>query len=112
MSIFRLNHRCSLLLEYLAYHLPHYPQVSDSSGFGTGGTSIPVAVLQSSDSSCYNSANNAEGAWVFNVDPQGGITQCESVRLWWEQEFANGCVPHCSAAGFPSSALFGYSTLI
>lgn len=85
--------------------LVHYPQVSDSSGFGTGGTSIPVAVLQSSDSSCYNSTVNAEGPWVFNVDPTGGITQCESVRLWWEQQFANGCVPHSSAVGFPSSAL-------
>ncbi|KAI9438584.1 hypothetical protein H4582DRAFT_2111468 [Lactarius indigo] len=66
--------------------------VSDSSGFGTGGTSTPVTVLQSSDSSCYNTTQSVQGPWVFSVSPTGGITQCESVRLWWEQEFINGTV--------------------
>jgi hypothetical protein len=76
----------------LAYRLPRHPQVSDSSGFGTGGTSTPVTVLQSSDSSCYDPTKSVQGPWVFSVDPTGGITQCESVRLWWEQNFVNGYV--------------------
>ncbi|KAI0252516.1 hypothetical protein BJV78DRAFT_1124573 [Lactifluus subvellereus] len=66
--------------------------VSDSSGFGSGGTSTPVTVLQSSDSSCYNSSRSVQGPWVFSVNPTGGITQCESVRLWWEPSFVNGTV--------------------
>ncbi|KAH8987813.1 hypothetical protein EDB92DRAFT_1801048 [Lactarius akahatsu] len=66
--------------------------VSDSSGFGSGGTSTPVTVLQSSDSSCYDTTKSVQGPWVFSVSPTGGITQCESVRLWWEQEFINGTV--------------------
>jgi len=92
MSIFCLNHRCAPLLESFAYRPPHYPQVSDSSGFGTGGTSTSVTVLQSSDSSCYNSTQSVQAPWVFSVNPTGGITQCESVRLWWEPEDVNGTV--------------------
>ncbi|KAF8269218.1 hypothetical protein EI94DRAFT_1024014 [Lactarius quietus] len=78
---------------------PNYPEnssfvavVSDSSGFGTGGTSTSVTVLQSSDSSCYNSTQSVQAPWVFSVNPTGGITQCESVRLWWEPEDVNGTV--------------------
>ncbi|KAI0261650.1 hypothetical protein BC834DRAFT_895258 [Gloeopeniophorella convolvens] len=66
--------------------------VSDSSGFGSGGTSTPVTVLQSDDSSCYDTSKSVQGPWVFSVNPAGGITQCESVRLWWEQPFVNGTV--------------------
>ncbi len=105
MSISSFNHRCAPLLESLAYRLPHHPQVSDSSGFGTGGTSTPVTVLQSSDSSCYDTTQSVQGPWVFSVSPTGGITQCESVRLWWEQQFVNGCVSPF-LRGRPS--LFGY----
>ncbi|KAH9003378.1 hypothetical protein EDB86DRAFT_3217636 [Lactarius hatsudake] len=79
--------------------------VSDSSGFGSGGTSTPVTVLQSSDSSCYNTTQSVQGPWVFSVSPTGGITQCESVRLWWEQQFINGYVLHSSAVDLPSSAI-------
>jgi hypothetical protein len=81
----------------LAYRLPRHPQVSDSSGFGTGGTSTPVTVLQSSDSSCYNSTEGIQLPWLFYVDPTGGITQCESVRWWWNQSLVTGCVLHSSA---------------
>ncbi|KAI0298662.1 hypothetical protein B0F90DRAFT_1818532 [Multifurca ochricompacta] len=66
--------------------------VSDSNSFGSGGTSTPVTVLQSSDSSCYDASHSVQGPWVFSIDPTGGITQCESVRWWWEQSFVNGTV--------------------
>ncbi|KAI0064397.1 hypothetical protein BV25DRAFT_317474 [Artomyces pyxidatus] len=68
--------------------------VSDSSsnGFGSGGTSVPVAVETSSDASCYDPSTNVQGPWTFSIFPTGGITQCESVRLWWEQPNVNGTV--------------------
>ncbi|KAH9074155.1 hypothetical protein EDB83DRAFT_2656619 [Lactarius deliciosus] len=91
MSISCLNFGCASPSRVVNF-LPHHPQVSDSSGFGSGGTSTPVTVLQSSDSSCYNTTQSVQGPWVFSISPTGGITQCESVRLWWEQEFINGTV--------------------
>ncbi|KAH9171379.1 hypothetical protein EDB89DRAFT_1887153 [Lactarius sanguifluus] len=66
--------------------------VSDSSGFGTGGTSTPVTVLDSSDSSCYDSTKGIQLPWLFYVEPSGGITQCDSARWWWGQDLVNGTV--------------------
>ncbi len=74
-----------------SYHLTCL-QVSDKSGFGSGGASTSVTVLRSSDSSCYNASQATQFAWVYSVQPTGGLTQCESVRLWWESSFVNGCV--------------------
>ncbi|KAH9039230.1 hypothetical protein EDB84DRAFT_1675349 [Lactarius hengduanensis] len=65
--------------------------VSDSSGFGTGGTSTPVTVLDSSDSSCYDPTKGIQLPWLFYVEPSG-IIQCESVRWWWGQDLVNGTV--------------------
>ncbi|THH17568.1 hypothetical protein EW146_g3282 [Bondarzewia mesenterica] len=64
----------------------------DSSGFGTGGTSITATVQNSNDTSCYNSTKNVEGPWVFSINPTGGLTQCETARLWWNSELTNGTV--------------------
>ncbi|KAI9458688.1 hypothetical protein BJY52DRAFT_420513 [Lactarius psammicola] len=66
--------------------------VSDSSGFGTGGTSIPITVLPSSDSSCYDPTKSVRHAFVFYVEPTGGITQCESARWWWGRDTVDGNV--------------------
>src|SRR5260221_4840504 len=85
-----VGHIFSVVFAHIA---PHHSQVSDSSGFGSGGTSIPVTVLQSSDSSCYNASQNVQVSWFFNIDPPGGLTQCSSSRIWWEQSSVNGCVP-------------------
>lgn len=76
--------------QLFAHVAPQCLQVSDSSGFGSGGASTPVTVLPSSDSSCYNASQPVQVPWFFNVDPPGGITQCESVRLWWEAPEVNG----------------------
>jgi hypothetical protein len=43
-------------------------------------------------SSCYNTSKPAHPTWYFNIDPPGGLTQCESVRNWWEAPDVNGCV--------------------
>ncbi|KAF8269216.1 hypothetical protein EI94DRAFT_1725804 [Lactarius quietus] len=85
--------------------------VSDSSGFGTGGTSTPVTVLQSSDSSCYNPTQGIQLPFLFFADPSGGITQCESVRWWWQQNSVRGTVnfygviPGGDAFNIPQSSL-------
>ena len=84
-------------LELLTYCLPHYPQVSDSSGLGSGGTSTPVAVLGSSDSSCFNPNQGVQLSFFFFVNPSGGIIQCETLRWFWQQNSVNGCVLHFSA---------------
>jgi hypothetical protein len=72
---------------------PHYLQVSDKSGFGSGGASTPVTVLQSPDSSCYDPSHKVTVAWFFYAEPSGGITQCQATRLWWGPETVIGCVP-------------------
>ncbi|ETW77988.1 hypothetical protein HETIRDRAFT_479158 [Heterobasidion irregulare TC 32-1] len=66
--------------------------VSDASGFGTGGTSIAATVQNSADTSCYDSTKDVAGPWVFSTDPTGGLTQCESVRLYWNSALTNGTV--------------------
>lgn len=66
--------------------------VSDQSGYGSGGASASVAVQKSSDSSCYSISKPTKIAWDFNFDPTGGLTQCESVRLWWDPTLVNGTV--------------------
>jgi len=66
--------------------------VSDSSGTGTGGVSIPIKVLPSSNSGCYNPTQTIHPPWTFNVQTTLGITQCDSVRWWWTPEDVNGTV--------------------
>ncbi|KAH9003382.1 hypothetical protein EDB86DRAFT_2354143 [Lactarius hatsudake] len=65
--------------------------VSDSSGFGTGGTSTPVTVLDSSDSSCYDLTRDIQLPWFYYANPMG-ITQCGSNRWSWRQNLVNGTV--------------------
>ena len=76
-------------------------QVSDKSGYGTGGASTSTTVLRSSDSSCYSTSKPWNPTWYFSIDPPGGLTQCESVRNWWEAIYVDGCV---SPSIFPNSA--------
>jgi len=73
--------------------VPHHSQVSDSSGFGSGGTTVPVTVLQSSDSSCYNASQQTQIPYYFYFDPTGKLIQCGSTRIWWVPSTVNGYVP-------------------
>ncbi|TFK46843.1 hypothetical protein OE88DRAFT_1648334 [Heliocybe sulcata] len=59
--------------------------MSDSSGFGSGGTSVTATVLQSSDSSCYDASTNVQPDWTFKIDPPNQLVQCQAARLWWDQ---------------------------
>jgi hypothetical protein len=89
-----LSLRSPSVLESLAYRLPHYPQVSDSSGFGTGGTSASITVLPSSDSSCYDPTEPFQLPFYFYL--AGAVTQCGSVQWSWYPGSVVGCVLHLS----------------
>lgn len=69
-----------------------YPQnsqfvavLSDSSGFGSGGTSGVVTVLSGGGSSCYSSSVVTSPPWVYSLFPNS-LTQCAGTRIWWAQD--------------------------
>ena len=77
-----------------------YPQnsqfvavVSDSSGFGSGGTSGAVTVLAGDSSSCYNTSASVTPSWVYSLVPTS-LTQCSPTRIWWDETtgLVEGCV--------------------
>ncbi|CAL1699565.1 unnamed protein product [Somion occarium] len=70
------------------FFVPIY--VSDSSGFGSGGTSGAVTVLQDDDSSCYDSTKTVSPAFSFSIVPAGQLTQCSPTRIWWDPALVQG----------------------
>ncbi|KAF9239894.1 hypothetical protein BU15DRAFT_46185 [Melanogaster broomeanus] len=64
--------------------------VSDSTGFGTGGTSVVAIVMDSSDSSCYNATQNVSPDFPFNIYPTNQVVQCSPSRLWWNSSQVQG----------------------
>lgn len=76
----------------LCLHVCLPTQVSDQSGFGTGGTSGSVTVQSSSNSSCYDSSQSVQPQFVFNLLPDKSLTQCSSTRLWWDNSTVQGYV--------------------
>ncbi|CCM04889.1 uncharacterized protein FIBRA_07085 [Fibroporia radiculosa] len=63
--------------------------VSDSTGFGTGGTSIAATVLSSSDSSCYNDTEVSPD-WDFSIFPANQIVECSAMRIDWNPAVVEG----------------------
>jgi hypothetical protein len=74
-------------------HLTHI-QVSDQSGFGSGGTSVAAQVLTSNDASCFNPASSVSPQFVFSIEPPNQIVQCTPTRIWWDKSTVQGSVPH------------------
>jgi len=67
-------------------------QVSDSSGFGTGGTSTAAQVQTgSSDSSCFGDTQ-VSPAFSFSTVPANQLVQCSPIRLWWDPSQSSGQV--------------------
>ncbi|KAK1226705.1 hypothetical protein PQX77_010308 [Marasmius sp. AFHP31] len=66
--------------------------VSDSTGFGSGGTSTAQQVTSSDNSSCYNASTSVVSQWVFNIEPESQIVQCQPTRLWWDPSEVQGNV--------------------
>lgn len=65
-------------------------QVSDNSGFGSGGTSVAASVLNSSDTSCFNASQTVSPDFPFNINPPNQVVQCNSSRLWWDPSQVQG----------------------
>lgn len=66
--------------------------VSDSSGFGSGGTSASAVVTSSSDTSCYDPTQNVAPPFTFSIEPANQIVQCQPTRLYWDNSKAEGTV--------------------
>jgi len=65
--------------------------VSDSTGFGTGGTGVATTVSDSSDSSCYNPNQQVEApAFAYSIVPSGQLVQCTPTRIWWDPTKVQG----------------------
>ncbi|KAJ7485360.1 hypothetical protein FB451DRAFT_1337599 [Mycena latifolia] len=64
--------------------------LSDSTGFGSGGTSVGVSVLTSSDASCFDATQNVKPEFFYSIVPAGVITQCEPTRIWWDSSTVQG----------------------
>lgn len=64
--------------------------VSDSSSFGSGGTSIAAQVLSSDNAGCYDPNAESGPDFVFNIDPPNQIVQCSPSRLWWDNSTVQG----------------------
>jgi hypothetical protein len=64
--------------------------VSDSSGFGTGGTSVAAQVQTgSSDSSCYGTTQVSPD-FSFSIVPANQLVQCSPTRIWWDPTQVQG----------------------
>ncbi|EED83131.1 predicted protein [Postia placenta Mad-698-R] len=63
--------------------------VSDSSGFGSGGTSIAATVLSSSAPVCYNTTE-VSPAWAFSIVPANQLVECSPTRIWWNPSVVQG----------------------
>ncbi|KIK57762.1 hypothetical protein GYMLUDRAFT_75370 [Collybiopsis luxurians FD-317 M1] len=64
--------------------------VSDSTGFGSGGTSATAEVTSSSDSSCIDASQSVSPNWFLNLDPTNQIVQCTATRIWWSPTNVSG----------------------
>ncbi|KAG2156797.1 uncharacterized protein EDB93DRAFT_1200684 [Suillus bovinus] len=64
--------------------------VSDSTGFGSGGTSVAASVMSSSDSSCFNISTTVMPYFPFNIYPTNQVVQCNASRLWWDPTQVEG----------------------
>ncbi|KAG2128713.1 hypothetical protein DEU56DRAFT_957191, partial [Suillus clintonianus] len=64
--------------------------VSDSTGFGSGGTSVAASVMSSTDSSCFNSTATVMPDFPFNIYPTNQVVQCNASRLWWDPTEVEG----------------------
>ncbi|KAF8439133.1 hypothetical protein L210DRAFT_3621871 [Boletus edulis BED1] len=64
--------------------------VSDSSGFGSGGTSVAASVLNSSDTSCFNATHSVSPDFPYNINPANQVVQCSPSRLWWTPSQVQG----------------------
>ncbi|KAI0090344.1 hypothetical protein BDY19DRAFT_887690 [Irpex rosettiformis] len=58
-------------------------QLSDTSGFGSGGATAAVTVLNSTDSSCYDPNTGVQPGFYYSLVPNS-LQQCSPTRFWWD----------------------------
>ncbi|KAI0764624.1 hypothetical protein BD413DRAFT_437794, partial [Trametes elegans] len=63
--------------------------VSDSTGFGSGGTSA-IATVQSGDDGCFDTTTSVSPAFLFHTEPNGILLTCSPSRIWWENDTVQG----------------------
>ncbi|KAI0631060.1 hypothetical protein C8Q77DRAFT_1074934 [Trametes polyzona] len=63
--------------------------VSDSTGFGSGGTSAAVTVLSGVDG-CFDATKSVSPAFIFHTEPSGALTTCSTSRIWWDPNDVQG----------------------
>ncbi|WVF65633.1 hypothetical protein IAT40_000364 [Kwoniella sp. CBS 6097] len=78
--------------------------MSDSNGFGTGGTTSVLTVGSSTDSSCLPGSLNYD--FFFSLNPDSNPTACSSMSISWPDNATEpvglyGLIPHGSAWSIP-----------
>ncbi|WVW79265.1 hypothetical protein I302_101232 [Kwoniella bestiolae CBS 10118] len=78
--------------------------MSDSQGFGTGGTTSVLTVGSSSDSSCIPSSLNYD--FTFAISPDSNPSSCSSMSVTWLENATEpvslfGLIPHGTAFQIP-----------
>ncbi|WVQ63972.1 uncharacterized protein L199_002130 [Kwoniella botswanensis] len=78
--------------------------MSDSQGFGTGGTTSVLTVGSSDDSSCVPSSLNYD--FTFAISPDSNPTSCSSMSITWLENATEpvslfGLIPHGTAFQIP-----------
>ncbi|THH32072.1 hypothetical protein EUX98_g2120 [Antrodiella citrinella] len=85
--------------------------VSDSTGFGSGGTSGAVTVLSSNDASCFDPHTQVQPLFAYSIVPAGVINQCAPTRIWWDPTLVQGtptfqgAIPGGQSFSVPEGAL-------
>jgi hypothetical protein len=64
-------------------------QVSDSSGFGSGGASAANTVQASSDESCFDK-NKPQPAPLLSMSVNSSLNACANTRIFWNKAGASG----------------------
>ncbi|KAF8239486.1 hypothetical protein L208DRAFT_1237100 [Tricholoma matsutake] len=64
--------------------------ISDSTGFGSGGTSVSAQVTTSTDGSCFDATQNIHPDFVFSIEPPNQLVQCQPMRIWWDPNTVEG----------------------
>ncbi|KAH9899276.1 hypothetical protein C8Q73DRAFT_663041 [Cubamyces lactineus] len=63
--------------------------VSDSTGFGTGGTSAVVTVLSGEDG-CFDPNTTVQPPFLFHTTPDHLLITCTASRIWWDNSTVQG----------------------
>ncbi|KAK2459885.1 hypothetical protein APHAL10511_008085 [Amanita phalloides] len=63
--------------------------VSDATGFGSGGTSAAMHVMNSNDASCFDPTKQASTLFSYYVSPDT-LRQCQQARIWWKKADVQG----------------------